>query len=203
VASLLTLLAIAAATALFVGFVAFSAELPQAGARAPPKAEGIVALTGDAARVRGALELLAAGRAARLLISGVNSTTTASELAASAHGFHALFKCCVDLGYQAVNTVGNATEARRWAEREGFRRSLIIVTSTYHMPRALAEMAAAMPGMDLIPYPVEPPRLNAKSWWKDPSVLRLLGREYVKYLFAVARTKLERDKLWPAAFGAA
>lgn len=202
-ASLIAVLAMAVVSALFAGFLRFSAQVPNADPRAKPSAQGIVALTGDTARVRDAVELLAAGRASRLLITGVNPTTTGPELAASTPGFGYLFKCCIDLGYKALNTVGNAAEARQWATREGFRHSLIVVTSTYHMPRALAEMAAAMPGMDLIPYPVAPPRLGVKSWWRDPQTLRLLGLEYVKYLVAVARMKLEGEKPRLAASGAA
>ncbi|HUZ66784.1 MAG TPA: YdcF family protein [Beijerinckiaceae bacterium] len=193
IARLIGALAVLAATALLAGFVAFSANLPKADHGVSESAQGIVALTGDAARVRDAVALLAAGRARRLLITGVNRKTTRPEIAAETPGFRYLFKCCIDLGYEAVNTLGNAAEARQWAQREGFRRSLIIVTSTYHMPRALAEMSAAMPGVDLIPYPVATPLLSARTWWRDPQSLRLLGREYVKYLIAVARMALERE----------
>ena len=55
-----------------------------------------------------------------------------------------LFNCCVDLGYEALDTVGNADETRTWARSNGYTR-LIVVTSRYHMPRSLAELALAMP----------------------------------------------------------
>ena len=177
--------------ALLVGFVAFSAAMPHGEPALAARAEGIVALTGDSSRVQDALALLAAGRARRLLITGVNPTTTAPEIAAATPKFRYLFKCCIDLGYEAVNTAGNAVEARDWAKREGFRHSLIVVTSTYHMRRALAEMGAAMPRISLIPYPVGAQEFDGKPWWGNLRALRLLGREYVKYIFAVTRMALE------------
>ena len=50
------------------------------------------------------------------------------------------FSCCVDLDHSAINTIGNAVETRRWVMARGFQ-SLIVVTSNFHMPRALAELA--------------------------------------------------------------
>ena len=177
------------ALALSAGFVGFVSAIPKPSTRLPAAAQGIVALTGDAARVRDAVALLAAGRGSRLLITGVNRTTTRGELAALSPGSSRLFKCCIDLGYAAMNTAGNASETLAWARRLGFRNSLIIVTSTYHMPRALEDMRTAMPNVALTPYSVAAPKLQKSSWWRNPSSLFLLGREYLKYLFAVARTE--------------
>ena len=61
-----------------------------------------------------------------------------------------LFDCCVDLGYQALDTAGNARETRDWAREHNITRSLIVVTSNYHMPRALAELSAALPDVDAL-----------------------------------------------------
>src|SRR5207248_507539 len=82
-------------------------------------------------------ELLAAGRGKRLLISGVNPGTTTSDIAHQVSEYSRFLSCCVDLDYSALNTLGNAVETRRWVLDRGFH-SLIIVTSAYHMPRALA-----------------------------------------------------------------
>lgn len=181
-----------ALAALLGGFLRFTLALPPPGANKPVRTQGIVALTGDAARVREGLALLAAGRAERLLITGVNRRTTKAEIAAQVPGSQPLFRCCVDLGYQAINTKGNAAEARLWAKRHGFDHSLTIVTSTYHMPRALADMEAAMPNYNLVPFAVASPRLNHKSWRGQFTNLRLLGDEYLKYLLALVRMQIER-----------
>ena len=79
-------------------------------------AEGIVVLTGGAARINDAIELLAAGRGHRLLITGVNPTTHTGELARLAPHYERLFGCCIDLDHSAVNTIGNAIETRRWTQ---------------------------------------------------------------------------------------
>jgi uncharacterized SAM-binding protein YcdF (DUF218 family) len=169
-------------------------RLPAAEPALSETADGIVALTGDVARVRDALALLAAGKAQRLLITGVNPITTQAEIASENKSYGYLFACCVDLGYEALDTVGNAAETRDWAQRRKFSRALIVVTSTYHMPRALAEMSAAMPHIKLIPYPVDANELVGRPWWTSVHALHLLAREYVKYLFAVARTAFSRGE---------
>ena len=74
------------------------------------------------------------------------------------------FGCCIDLDYSAVNTIGNAVETRRWALGHGFR-SLVVVTSSYHMPRAMLELSHQLPGVTLIAYPVVTPQRRAEGWW--------------------------------------
>lgn len=175
---------------LLAGFVAFAESIARATAPSDPRADAIVVLTGGSARIDGALQLLAEGRAARLLISGVNPDVTDDDLVRLVGGEHRRdLDCCVDLGREAVDTVGNATETRQWAKQRGFS-SLIVVTSDYHMPRSLTEIAAEMPEIELIPYPVADPTHRFDDWWHDPPTLAFLAREYGKYLFAKARRRL-------------
>ncbi len=179
-----------AACALVGGFAVFAVTVLDAAPPPDPRAEGIVALTGGTARIDGALRLLAEGRARRLLISGVNPAVSRQALAeAVPKELDAALACCVDLGRAAQDTAGNATEARDWAEAQGFS-SLIVVTSDYHMPRSMAELAEAMPGIRLIPYPVTNPELHLDDWWNRASAFGLLLREYSKYLLAAARLQM-------------
>ncbi len=97
-----------------------------------------------------------------------------------------LLMCCVDLDRSAINTRSNATETRRWAAERGFR-SLIVVTSNYHMPRAIVELSHSMPDIDLIPFAVVGEKWREEPWWTSGAALRLLLSEYVKYLFAEMR----------------
>jgi uncharacterized SAM-binding protein YcdF (DUF218 family) len=100
-----------------------------------------------------------------------------------------LMGCCVDLDRSAVNTRSNAAETRRWARERGFR-SLIVVTSNYHMPRATVELSHAMPDIVLIPFAVVGDKWRDEPWWTNGATLRLLLSEYVKYVAAEARVRL-------------
>ncbi len=125
-----------------------------------------------------------------MLISGVHPNSTASDISRTLPEKPVLMHCCVDLDRTAVSTRGNAAEARRWAEGRGFR-SLIVVTSNYHMPRALVEFSHAMPETTLIPFAVVGDKWREEPWWTSASTLRLLMSEYVKYIAAELRVRLE------------
>ena len=172
-----------------LGFFWFLARVPAEDVPPDRKAEGIVVLTGGAARINDAIELLAAERGHRLLITGVNPTTHRAELARLTPQYRKLFACCIDLDRSAMNTIGNAVETRRWTRARGFR-SLLVVTSAYHMPRALAELAHELPDVTLIAFPVWTERERANPWWTDAGTARLLISEYLKYVYAVARMHL-------------
>jgi uncharacterized SAM-binding protein YcdF (DUF218 family) len=149
-------------------------------------ADGIVVLTGGDSRVSDALELLASGRGKRLLITGVYAGTTTSDIAREVLNYDRVLACCVDLDYSALNTLGNAVQARHWAIEHGFH-SLIVVTSAYHMPRALAELSHQLPDVTLIPYPVVSDRLRIEPWWSNGATTKLVLSEYIKYLAAKVR----------------
>ncbi len=183
-------LAVLGASALVLGFPVFLWLLPNQEIVLDRNADGIVVLTGGTSRVTDALELLAAGRGKRLLITGVNPGTTTADIARQVTGYDRFLGCCVDLDYSAINTLGNAVETRRWAIDRGFR-SLIIVTSTYHMPRALAEISHQLPDVTLVPFPVVSDRLRVEPWWSNGTTTRLVLSEYIKYLFAHVRMRFD------------
>lgn len=183
----------ACALAAVAGYVWFALSLAREEPKLDVKAEGVVVFTGGSDRVLEAAELLARGQARRLLITGVNRATHSSDLARRLPVSRELFNCCVDLGYQALDTVGNAKETRQWAEVHNITRSLIVVTSNYHMPRALAELSAALPGVTLYPFPVVSDHVNVALWARDPHIIRLIGGEYVKYLGVLTRIGLRPE----------
>jgi uncharacterized SAM-binding protein YcdF (DUF218 family) len=164
--------------------------LPSEQAAFDRDADGIVVLTGGTSRVSDALELLARRRGKRLLITGVYPGTTTADIAREFADYGRFLACCVDLDYSALNTLGNAVQTRRWAVDRGFH-SLIIVTSAYHMPRALAEIAHQLPDATLIPFPVVSDRLRVEPWWSNGATTRLVLSEYLKYLFAKVRMRFD------------
>lgn len=189
VTRLLLALAGSAALLMLIGFGLFVHRLDWVEPTRMHETDGAVVLTGGADRISDAVDLVAKGYAARLLITGVNQSTSSAEIARLTPKFEEFFTCCVDLGYAALNTEGNAEETRRWAQARAMR-SLTVVTSNYHMPRALLEMHAALPDVALTRYSVVPEQARSSSWLLEPQTIRLLGVEYLKYLRAAVRIKL-------------
>src|SRR6202045_2010054 len=175
--------------AVSIGFVGFISQLRGAETRPAHTADGIVVLTGGSSRVSDAMELLADGYGKRLLISGVHPTNAASDISRSLPDNQSLLICCVDLDRSAVNTRSNAAETRRWVHERGFK-SLIVVTSNYHMPRAIVELSHAMPDIRLVPFRVVGEKWRDEPWWTSGATVRLLLSEYVKYVAAEVRVRL-------------
>jgi uncharacterized SAM-binding protein YcdF (DUF218 family) len=172
-----------------IGFVGFLSQLRTAELKPAKNADGIVVLTGGSSRVSDAMELLAGGYGKRLLISGVHPTNGTSDISRSLPDSQGLLGCCVDLDRSAVNTRSNAVETRRWARERGFK-SLIVVTSNYHMPRAIVELSHEMPEIELIPFAVIGDKWRDEPWWTSGTTLRLLLSEYAKYVAAEIRVRL-------------
>src|SRR5271168_453223 len=187
-AAIVSVLAVVVAIA--AGFVGFLSQLHGTEARPSRTADGIVVLTGGSSRVSDAMELLADGYGRRLLISGVHPASGASDISRSLSDNQSLLGCCVDLDHSAVNTRSNAAETRRWVHERGFK-SLIVVTSNYHMPRAIVELSHAMPDVELIPFAVVGDKWRDEPWWTSGTTLRLLLSEYVKYVAAEVRVRLD------------
>lgn len=172
---------------LLAGFVVFAMTVMREPQTAAEKADGIIVLTGGQLRIQEGARLLNRGYGQRLLISGVNTQTGQSDLLRLSRLDKEKFNCCVDLGYTALDTIGNATEAKTWAEAHRYR-SLIVVTSNYHMPRTLVELSRVMPaGTKLIPHTVIPRTFSTDAWWLSPLTARNLVAEYLKFLPSAAR----------------
>jgi uncharacterized SAM-binding protein YcdF (DUF218 family) len=176
----------------------------------PPDSEvhsdAIVVLTGGAVRLSTALRLLNDGKAERLLVSGVAPTTTKASLMQAAIpampdsaqasndwsgiDLQLLFDCCVDLGFEAEDTAGNAVEAASWARARGYK-SLRVVTANYHMPRAMAEFRRRMGDIAVLPHPVRSDAMRVEDWWQRRTATLFLLGEYTKYVAALLRAHLD------------
>lgn len=190
-AVLIRRLALLAALAVAGGFVVFVFVVSRS-AEPPPRADAIVALTGGGgARIEAGMALLEAGLGARLLISGVHPDTPDGDVLDLANAQDpAMFTCCVDLDRRATTTFENGEETARWARENGYG-SLIVVTSDFHMPRAIRVISrAADHELTLYPYSVSRPDGAAGGWSERVRNLRRLSVEYVKYLVILAKDAL-------------
>ena len=180
---ILTLLAGAAAVA---GFLYFADMIATLEPPANPRADAIVVLTGGSQRIDQAVELLRSGAGKRLLISGVNPSTSGNQIRRNTQSSARLFECCVDIGHDAIDTIGNANETARWINDNGYQ-SVLVVTNNYHIPRSLLELRRINPGITFIPYPVVNSDLKNKNWLNDRMVLRIMVTEYAKSAVAWLR----------------
>jgi uncharacterized SAM-binding protein YcdF (DUF218 family) len=181
-------LGVAACALLFAGGFGFFADYVSSLAtpRNPDSADAIIVVTGGKSRLEAAVDLLKSGKGRRLLISGVHPAADIDDLRAVTGGDRNLFRCCVDIDYAALDTIGNAQESAKWLKDHKFGRA-ILVTNNYHMPRTLLEMRRVMGETEFVPYPVVNTRIDRGSWLTSGEVLRVLFTEYTKYLAAVAR----------------
>jgi len=175
----------------FSGLFAFAARVQHSTPPpAPTPADGIVVLTGAHSdqRISAALRLLEDGYGRRLLVSGVNRKTSREDIRRTTKAVRRLYDCCVDLGFSAYDTIGNARETADWARAMRFT-SLIIVSADYHMPRAMLELTAVMrgTGVTLQAYPAATSALRSSRWWRNPGSARLMVVEYCKYLAILGR----------------
>ena len=171
------------------GLVSFAAAVPRDIADQSSHTDAIVVPTGGYGRLVAGLELLRAGRAERLFISGVYEGVTLSSLVGQSAGDIAV--CCVDIGHGAGDTFENASESAAWMAQRGYR-SLRLVTGNYHMPRAMLEFRRAMPDVKLVANPVFPQHVKVDDWWRYRGTAGLIANEYAKYLLVLIRTPFSR-----------
>lgn len=176
--------------AFLIGFTVFAEAV--ARMRTPlniAPADAIVVLTGGQYRLEKSVELLAMKKGARLLISGVHKETSKADLSRAMGAKSALFECCIDIGYKAKDTVGNAHETVDWLKRNGFK-SVILVTNNYHMPRSVLEIRRLDASIDLRPFTVVNTDLSNGQWMLKRDTIRVLLAEYIKFTGAKLRSYL-------------
>ena len=186
--------------AIFIAMVQHFAHSVRTGEATPPVFDkallsktGIVIATGSEGRVDAGLALMLTQPFGRLLISGTGDGVSKSDLQRVASGNEGfddqqlmqLFDCCVDLDHAASNTLGNAFQSQQWADQHQLSQ-VVLVTSDFHMPRALVMFQEAMPGRVILPYRVTTPwlvpdRFGALSWWRSLRRVQIISREMVKY----------------------
>jgi uncharacterized SAM-binding protein YcdF (DUF218 family) len=163
---------------------------PPAGDLQTAPTDAIVVLTGGSQRLQTGFDLLREGKGRKLFVSGVSHQVDLNDLLRASGNAPDWALCCVVLGHEAEDTLGNAYETSQWMRRQGFR-SLRLVTAWYHMPRSLLEFDRAMPEMDIVAHPVFPDQVKQGRWWAWRGTAVLLVGEYIKYLAALLRPLVE------------
>ncbi|MFZ1743550.1 MAG: YdcF family protein [Pontixanthobacter sp.] len=153
----------------FMGFLWFTIALP--GPVRGQKTEAVIVPTGAAGRIEHGLKVLEAGQAKIMLVTGVDPEVKPGEFAAQFEVPKNLMKCCVELGFQAVDTRGNAAETADWIKQRKVK-SLRLVTTDWHMRRAANELLQTLPANVTVVEDAVP---------SEPS-FRILFLEYHKWL---------------------
>jgi uncharacterized SAM-binding protein YcdF (DUF218 family) len=156
---------------------------------APPDArpvDAVVVLTGGSNRLETGFDLLKKGMGKKLFISGVYHGVDVKQLLDKwKKEDHSGLDCCVVLGFEADDTIGNARETLHWMREEKFN-SAYLVTANYHMERALLVFKTVAPGVQVTAWPVNPEGLDMANWWRDANYRTLILHEYMKYIATLA-----------------
>jgi len=165
------------------GLLCFTNELPNKMPNSPKeKLDAIVVLTGGSNRIDEGFNLLDKHLANKLFISGVYKTTDTKQLLnrwrkEEPHNLD----CCIVLDFEAKNTIENVEETKEWLAKENYK-SIYLVTSNYHMPRALLEFRKRLTNIKIHPYPIIPKTVNMNNWWQNNKNLIIISKEYTKYI---------------------
>ena len=171
-----------------IGFVGFCLYALSFKFQEAERSDAIVVLTGGGERVQTALHLLEEHYADYLLISGVHPSVKIEDLT---QGLSQDIRNKITLDYVAQDTRGNAKETAAWILRNKVK-SVILITSFYHMPRSIFEVLKVTPDLHIIPQPVFPKSFNDSVDWIRTRYAWLLFIEYHKYLATRLQSLFER-----------
>ena len=173
------------------GFVFFLQKLPAADNTPTNRADAVVVYTGGGGRIKAGMNILATSPVQHLLISGVHQDVTRQRMQDLWDGDKDRFACCVDIGRLAESTEGNANELQTWAGVNNYE-SFVLVTSDYHMPRALLVTRTTMPSADIKPFAVRSEIINDDKMPTNSRALQKLAIEYTKFLAAAVKSVFAR-----------
>ena len=181
-----TIVSLLTAGFLVISLLQFVNQIPNSANPDDTATDAIVVLTGGSGRLEEGLNLLTEKKAKKLFVSGVYRGVDVRRLLALSQSNRQDLLCCIELGYAAASTKGNAAETRAWIKAEGYR-SIRLVTASYHMPRSIKEFRYQMPDVTVIPHSVFPEQFKRDKWWLWPGTANLILTEYFKYLMSSTR----------------
>lgn len=149
--------------------------------------DAIIVLTGGRNRITESVKLLNRNMADRLFISGVGKKISLSNIQHTQKIKTSRLRN-IDIGHKATDTESNAEEAYSWIT-DNHISSIRLVTSNYHMYRAMLEFKHLMPEIDIIPHPVYSDHIE-KKWWTSWQTFSLIFKEYNKFIFKLIQYQL-------------
>ena len=159
------------------------------------ESSNIVILTGGANRIKDGLKIIEDFKNSKninykILVSGTGMGFTKSSLKKKlGPNFNSqLIQCCIDLDGISKNTSTNAIETFKWASKNDIKE-FILITSNYHMPRAILEFNNIMPNLKIYTYAIIPEKHNIENWLSSYQTFSLIFKEYCKYIVASLRIK--------------
>ena len=155
----------------------------------------IVILTGGTNRIKDGLKIIEDFKKLKnidykILVSGTGTGFTKISLKKKLDpNFNPkLIQCCIDLDNVSKNTVTNARETFKWTNKNKIKE-FILITSNYHMPRAILEFKNVMPNLKIYYYSITPKKHDIEKWLSSYETFNLVFTEYCKYIFASLRIK--------------
>ena len=166
-------------------FQKFVLTLPNDDTKLSAPIDGLVVATGGQLRIQKGVELLAGGKADRMLISGVGKGITKEllkENLAISNRQARFFDCCVEIEFTATDTNGNAQATFEWMQKHALD-DILLVSANYHLPRAELIFKQYLPENSVYFQAVNPPDLKLSAWHSNWQTTRLLLKEYLKYIY--------------------
>lgn len=163
-------------------FREYLASLDRAPA-AVERADAIVSLAGASGRLDRGLELLLAGKADVLLLSGTGKGAAVEDIFPG-RDLAALGPRVILLENRSTSTYENAIEAWAVLTSRGDVDEVVLLTSNYHMLRSEYVFRKVFPPEVRIHiWPVAAENVARGRWWKDARSRKLVMNEYAKYLW--------------------
>jgi uncharacterized SAM-binding protein YcdF (DUF218 family) len=175
------------AIALVLAWIATSFALRLYGTDTPdPHPRVAVVFTGQFDRINEGIRLLAEGRVERLFISGVNagagldSATFSRQFKLPPALEESLAAGHISLATEAQDTIENALETACWLAQDSGIRSVLLITSHLHMPRASLVLERAS-GVRVERLPVSADEVDASALL-SPEFWRFAGTWFMTLL---------------------
>ena len=144
---------------------------------------GIVVLTGGKQRIEKGVDLLLKGYGKKLFISGVFMPSEIEIKFKNEKEKNELFKCCVFFGDKARNTPENSYEVQKWLDENNEIKSIILVSSYYHLPRSMMIFKKKIQSnIEILPMPaVSKNNITDQLFFHT----KLIVSEYLKVIFTI------------------